>query len=81
MHFDAVLFDFGETLLGRGDGVAALIDSARQRGVDVTAGGAEPVPTPPVAASARASAGADNRAAVTRMAVVVRRRMAGRLRG
>ena len=36
MHFDAVLFDFGETLLGRGDGVAALIDSARQRGVDVT---------------------------------------------
>jgi putative hydrolase of the HAD superfamily len=36
VHFDAVLFDFGETLLGRGDGVAALMDAARQQGAEVT---------------------------------------------
>jgi putative hydrolase of the HAD superfamily len=35
VQFDAVLFDFGETLLGRGDGVAALIDAARRRGTEV----------------------------------------------
>src|SRR5207245_1931800 len=35
VHFEAVLFDFGETLFGRGDGAVAIVAAARETGVEV----------------------------------------------